>query len=116
MRSVFVLLWISWKTIEAEFVTIGVQGEVLGLFPTKILFHLQLEVLIWFKLGCNMRPSFILYVYPEISVTKSFLHRDPLVSPLHSIDLTVPIVVNLLHQSVRLQANVIDFFNPSQIE
>ena len=54
MRSVLVLLWISWKTKEAEFVTVGVQGKILGLFLTKVLLHLELEVLIGFKLGWNM--------------------------------------------------------------
>ena len=52
----------------------------------------------------------------DLSVTKGFLHGDPLVSELQSVDLTVAVIVDLLHQSVRLQANVIDFLNPSQIQ
>ena len=62
MRSVIVLLWISWKTKEAEFVAVGVQRKILGLFLTKGVLHLQLEVLIWFKLCWNMEYIFIMYV------------------------------------------------------
>ena len=49
-------------------------------------------------------------------ITESFLHGQPLVPPLLTVDMSTTVSLNLLHQTFGLISNVVDLFNSSQIQ
>ena len=53
LTSGSILLWVSRKAIEAQFIPEGVQWNILSFSPSVVLFLDQLQVLVWFELGLD---------------------------------------------------------------